>query len=61
VTSSKIPCKAIRVEHNAWIPIERYIQERTPTSFSHGICPHCYRSEVRPEIARHRADRGTTG
>jgi sigma-B regulation protein RsbU (phosphoserine phosphatase) len=54
-------CKAIRDEDDAWIPIERYIQERTPTSFSHGICPHCYRSEVRPEIARHRAPRGTTG
>jgi DNA-binding response OmpR family regulator len=54
-------CKAIRDEHDDWIPIERYIQERTPTSFSHGICPHCYRSEVRQEIARHRADRGITG
>ena len=52
-------CKAIRDEHDAWVPVERYIQERTPTSFSHGICPHCYRSEVRPEIARHHAARRT--
>ena len=54
-------CKAIRDEHDAWVPVEQYIQERTPAFFSHGICPHCYGSEVRPEIARHRAARGTTG
>ena len=52
-------CKAIRDEHGGWVPVEQYIQERTPTSFSHGICTHCYGSEVRPEIARHRAARGT--
>jgi DNA-binding response OmpR family regulator len=50
-------CKAIRDEHGAWVSVERYIQERTPISISHGICPPCYRSEVEPEIARHR-DRG---
>ena len=54
-------CKSIRDEHDAWVPVEQYIQERTPALFSHGICPHCYGSEVRPEIARHRAARGTTG
>ena len=54
-------CKAIRDEYDAWVPVERYIQERTPAFFSHGICPRCYGSEVRPEIARHRAARGTTG
>lgn len=51
-------CKAIRDEHGAWVPVERYLQDRTPTSISHGICPRCYRSEVKPEIERHRADRG---
>ncbi len=52
-------CKAIRDEHDAWVPVERYIQERTPAFFSHGICPRCYGSEVRPELARHRAARET--
>jgi len=52
-------CKAIRDEQSAWVPVEQYLRERTATTFSHGICPHCYRSEVTPEIARFRADRGT--
>jgi DNA-binding response OmpR family regulator len=54
-------CKAIRDEQGGWVPVEQYIRDRTPTSFSHGICTHCYGSEVKPEIARHRAARGTTG
>jgi sigma-B regulation protein RsbU (phosphoserine phosphatase) len=54
-------CKAIRDEQGGWVPVEQYIRERTPTSFSHGICTHCYGSEVKPEIARYRAARGTTG
>lgn len=52
-------CKAIRDEQSAWVPVEKYIRERSATTFSHGICPHCYNSEVTPEIARLRADRGT--
>ena len=54
-------CKASRDEQGGWVPVEQYIRERTPTSFSHGICTHCYGSEVKPEIARYRAARGTTG
>jgi phosphoserine phosphatase RsbU/P len=52
-------CKSIRDEQSAWVPVEKYIRERSATTFSHGICPHCYNSEVTPEIARIRADRGT--
>jgi len=52
-------CKSIRDEQSAWVPVEKYIRERSATTFSHGICPHCYNSEVTPEIARLRADRRT--
>jgi DNA-binding response OmpR family regulator len=54
-------CKAIRDEDGRWLPVEQYLQKHTPTSFSHGICTHCYSSEVRPELARHRAARETNG
>jgi hypothetical protein len=48
----------------AWQPIEAYLTERTPSQFSHGICPECL-TQLFPETARRlrkesmeRADRG---
>ena len=34
-------CKKIRDDDGYWQRIEKYIQERTDTEFSHGICPEC--------------------
>ncbi len=40
-------CKRIRAEgadakeQESWIPVERYIQDRTDAEFSHGLCPEC--------------------
>jgi GAF domain-containing protein len=34
-------CKKIRDEHNHWITLEKYIQERSDAQFSHGVCPEC--------------------
>ncbi|HAL56376.1 MAG TPA: hypothetical protein DCP63_07870 [Bacteroidetes bacterium] len=34
-------CKKIRDDHGFWTNLEKYIQERTPAHFSHGICPDC--------------------
>ncbi len=36
-------CKNIRDDNSEWHPIEKYIQERTPAKFTHGICPDCLR------------------
>ncbi|MBP7149377.1 MAG: response regulator [Acidobacteria bacterium] len=36
-------CKRIRDDRGYWTEIERYIQERSDASFSHGICPECGR------------------
>jgi hypothetical protein len=36
-------CKKIRDEKEEWQPMEKYIQERTPAKFTHGICPDCVR------------------
>jgi DNA-binding response OmpR family regulator len=30
-------CKSIRDEQSAWVPVEKYIRERSATTFSHGI------------------------
>lgn len=43
-------CKKIRDESDNWIQIEQYIAQRSKASFSHGICPTCYETEVKPEL-----------
>jgi PAS domain S-box-containing protein len=37
-------CKNIRDDENYWQTVEAYISEHTNTSFSHGICPSCYKN-----------------
>ena len=43
-------CKRIRDEHDQWVGIEAYISTRSKASFSHGVCPACYESQVKPEL-----------
>jgi len=43
-------CKKIRDERNSWHAIETYVQQRTDTSFSHGICPECYETQIEPQL-----------
>jgi hypothetical protein len=33
-------CKKIKTD-GKWIPIEEFISKRSPTTFSHGLCPEC--------------------
>jgi len=39
-------CKRVRDEAEAWQAVEKYVQNRTHASFSHGICPDCLQSQV---------------
>ena len=50
-------CKKIRDEEDVWWPVEEYIGRQTGTDFSHGICPHCYESVVKPELERWKEER----
>lgn len=34
-------CKSIRNESGAWEPLERFIESRSDTNFTHGLCPKC--------------------
>lgn len=34
-------CKKIRDQKNEWQVMEKYIMDRSATTFSHGICPDC--------------------
>lgn len=43
-------CKKIRDDKNYWQQIESYLNDRHGTRFSHGICPTCYDTVMRPQL-----------
>lgn len=43
-------CKKIRGDTNYWQKVEDYISEHSRARFSHGICPDCYGSVVKPQL-----------
>ncbi|MCU0791873.1 MAG: response regulator [Opitutaceae bacterium] len=45
-------CKKIRDDQNYWKQLEQYINERTGSKFSHGICPDCMDTKLKPELRR---------
>src|SRR5262245_2763263 len=50
ILSTCVYCKRIRDEQTEWVTIENYIIQRTQASFSHGVCPSCYNTVVKPEL-----------
>jgi hypothetical protein len=36
-------CKNVRNDKGYWEKVEKYMEDRTPMEFSHGICPDCVR------------------
>lgn len=49
-------CKKIRDDQNYWQRVENYISEHSEVTFSHGICPDCYKKLARPELEKSRLD-----
>ena len=45
-------CKKVRKDKDYWEQVESYIATQTDVRFSHGICPDCYDSRVKPELDR---------
>jgi phosphoserine phosphatase RsbU/P len=43
-------CKKIRDDKKYWQSVEAYFSRRKGTRFSHGICPDCYETFVRPQL-----------
>jgi DNA-binding response OmpR family regulator len=43
-------CKKIREQDDHWTEIERYVTQRSPAEFSHGVCPGCVESRAKPEV-----------
>ena len=45
-------CKSVRNDQNYWQTVEQYIGKHTDVKFSHGICPKCVETVVKPELER---------
>jgi phosphoserine phosphatase RsbU/P len=45
-------CKRIRNDRNYWQQVESYIAEHSEAEFTHGVCPHCYETILKPEIEK---------
>lgn len=43
-------CKKVRNDKGYWQRVETYVQEHSDASFSHGICPECFK-KIDPETA----------
>ena len=43
-------CKKVRDDRNYWQQIELYVNQRTGTNFSHGVCPECYDRVLVPQM-----------
>ncbi|MBI4608539.1 MAG: response regulator transcription factor [Candidatus Rokubacteria bacterium] len=50
-------CKKIRDERDEWVPLDWYVATRTDAAFSHGICPECLETTVKPEMERRKRKR----
>lgn len=47
-------CKNIRDKESAWHSVEDFVAQRSEASFSHSICPSCYKQHMAPLMAEHR-------
>ena len=43
-------CKHVRDDNDYWQSVESYISEHSEAKFSHGICPPCYETVVKPRL-----------
>lgn len=52
-------CKKVRDDRDSWQQIEAYVAAHSAARFSHGVCPHCAETVLRPQIeAMKRRNRG---
>lgn len=50
-------CKRIRNGQNYWEQLETYLSDHSEALFSHGICPSCYQSIMKPQLEVAAADK----
>lgn len=40
-------CKKVRMDKEYWVMVESYLSQHLDIDFTHGLCPDCYRKEVK--------------
>ncbi len=43
-------CKRVRNDGNYWQQVDMYLAENTEAKLSHGFCPDCFETHVRPQM-----------
>jgi len=43
-------CKKVRNDQDYWQQVESYLESQADVQFSHGICPDCYETKVKPHL-----------
>ena len=51
-------CRKIRDDSDYWQTVEQYLATHSEAKFSHGICPSCYETTVKPQLDRIRVPAG---
>ncbi|MBI3414133.1 MAG: response regulator [Verrucomicrobia bacterium] len=46
-------CKKVRDDQNYWQQVDGYISAHTQVRFSHGVCPECHDTIVKPDLERY--------
>jgi len=49
-------CKKIRSDRHYWQQVEAYLEAHIDVRFSHGICPECYETQVKPQMHKMKRD-----
>jgi CheY-like chemotaxis protein len=50
-------CKHVRDDKDYWQSVECYISDHSEAKFSHGICPPCYETVIKPQLEKRRSKR----
>lgn len=50
-------CRNVRDDHDYWQSVESYVTTHSETKFSHGICPSCYETTVKPQLESYKISR----
>ena len=50
-------CHKVRDDQDFWHQVDSYLQNCTKAEISHGICPGCYETEVKPMLERQQQKR----
>ena len=45
-------CRKVRDDKDYWLEVERYIEKQTEVEFSHGVCPDCFETKLRPQLVK---------